>query len=267
MSRNRDAAKRGVSVGVVVFCVSVAAGAAYAAGRASASRGGPALRAPRLVTAASVDAAAPSSTFEFAPGVSAVWVNIGSHKDPPLPPNLTTTAVIAVEPILQTAMRINRSHANIHVITAAISDSPGFASMTTFNSGASSSLRQPEPGRWWAQPGAENRKYGMPSVAFVPVLPMRALLDAIPERVRVEFMKTDMQGVRCCGLLWVVVASPFVLLHHAWRPAGDQTRVVARRGPYADVAHTLCCHWLRAAQVWTCRPSRARARLSGAWSA
>ena len=138
-----------------------------------------AVAAAALATPAAEAAPAPLPLFRFAPGVERVWLNVGSHKDPPLPPasELASTAVVALEPILQTAMRVNRSHENVHVVCAALSDAPGFASMETFNSGASSSLSEPAPDRWWAARGAEHRTFGMPRFAFVPVLTLRLLLD------------------------------------------------------------------------------------------
>ena len=178
----------------------------FLAGRASVA---PSAARPAAAAASAAASAAaqgrgaplplPLPPFRFAPEVSRVWINIGSHKDPPLPaagsPEEAVTAVVAVEPIVQTAMRINGSaRGHVHVVAAAVSDAAGFSSMETFNSGASSSLGEPQPGRWWAQPGAEHRTFGMPRFAFVPVLSLEMLLRAVPEELDIALLKTDMQG-------------------------------------------------------------------------
>jgi len=196
---------------------------AFVAGRLSASAPAPRVSAAAAAAAVSSYAAAataaaaavvsaPLPPFRFAPEVTRVWINIGSHKDPPRPAfgsaEESYTAVVAVEPVMQTAMRINRTlgggggggggggdeGSRVHVVCAAISDAAGFASMETFNSGASSSLSEPEPGRWWALPGSEHRTHGMPRFAFVPVLTLEMLLAAVPAAIDIALLKTDMQG-------------------------------------------------------------------------
>ena len=133
------------------------------------------------------------------PAVDRVIINIGSSKDPPAPPD-ERTAVIAVEPIPATALAIPR-HPLTFVIVAAISNASGFANFFTYNrNGESSTLAQlPEAvtssthsSKWWAQDNV--RPADVPPVLFVPVLTLAQLLGAIPPRVRVAFLKTDMQG-------------------------------------------------------------------------
>ena len=173
-----------------------------------ASRGA---RAPASAAAAAVGApgaaAAPQQPlsvellrthFAFPPSVTRVILNVGSSKDPPMPPD-EATAVVAVEPILATAMAIP-PHPLLFVIVAAISNATGFANFFTYNrNGESSTLADLPPAikhsthssKWWAQDKV--RPANVPKVLFVPVLTLAMLLDAVPPNVRVAFLKTDMQ--------------------------------------------------------------------------
>ena len=135
----------------------------------------------------------------FPPEVTRVIINVGSSKDPPSPPD-DFTAVVAVEPIPATAMAIPR-HPLTYVIVAAISNATGFANFFTYNrNGESSTLadlpeaitKSTHSSKWWAQDKV--RPPDVPRVLFVPVLTLAMLLEAIPPRVRVAFLKTDMQG-------------------------------------------------------------------------
>ena len=130
--------------------------------------------------------------------------HVGSHTDPPFPPD-AETAVLAVEPVLLTAAAIPK-HANVYVITAAISDTPSFQMFNVFNAGVSSSLSEPtDPKMYWAQEGERSNAKTLvaqkmspdtvyPPFVIVPVLTLEHLLAAIPEDISVEWVKTDMQG-------------------------------------------------------------------------
>jgi hypothetical protein len=141
--------------------------------------------------------------FKLPSAVKRVIINVGSNKDPPRPDvgGAEDLAVIAVEPVLKTAAAIP-PHPRLYVITAAVSDATGFANFFTYNdNGVSSSLSEvpdsaKEKGggynRVWANDS--RRGIGYPPVAFVPVLTMRQLLDAVPDDVAISMLKTDMQG-------------------------------------------------------------------------
>ena len=67
--------------------------------------------------------------LELPPNIQSVIINIGCNIDPPMPPaDNNSVAVIAVEPVLQTAVRIP-FHERLYVITCAIADVPRFQSM------------------------------------------------------------------------------------------------------------------------------------------
>lgn len=128
--------------------------------------------------------------IEFPSSIKKIWINIGSHLDPPMPPD-DETAVIAVEPVLKTAAGIP-SHPHLYIITAAISDTPSFLKISIYNSGMSSSLSVPDniAAPW----SLDNRKGGYPSFSIVPVLTLEMLLASIPDHLSIEWVKTDMQG-------------------------------------------------------------------------
>lgn len=144
---------------------------------------------------------APSSSshvfFKFPPTVKRVIINVGSNRQPPVPKE-EDVAVIAVEPMLNTAMAIPR-HERVFVITAAISNTVGFANFFTYMfSGESSSLSEvkqedkEKPEAWWARD--DHREADYPPLVFVPVLTLKHLLDAVPAHLDIMLLKTDMQG-------------------------------------------------------------------------
>ena len=77
------------------------------------------------------------------PEIKAVIINIGSNIDPPMPPeDDDSIAVIAVEPVLETASKISKHH-RLYVIVCAIADVTRFQMMNLYNiGGLSSSLQQ-----------------------------------------------------------------------------------------------------------------------------
>jgi FkbM family methyltransferase len=133
----------------------------------------------------------PVNTIAFPPTIRRIWINIGSHADPIVPPD-DATAVIAVEPVPDTAMRIPK-HPNIFVICAAIADTPGFSKFSIFHKGMSSSLAEPDsPDVEWA--AAKIRGALLPPFIIVPVLTLEQLFASIPANLTIDFVKTDMQS-------------------------------------------------------------------------
>jgi len=220
----------GFLAGLIVQLDAAPRGGGAAAAPPAAAAAAAAARPPPPPAAASF--AAPSieqlrTHFAFPPAVTRVILNVGSSKDPPAPPD-DFTAVVAVEPILATAMAIPR-HPLTFVIVAAISNGTGFANFFTYNRNGESSTLADLPdaikhsthsSKWWAQDKV--RPENVPRVLFVPVLTLAQLLEAIPPRVRVAFLKTDMQGfdfaaVRAAGhaLRRAEVVQSEVLCHMA----------------------------------------------------
>lgn len=134
----------------------------------------------------------PVQLIRFPPNITKLIINVGSNVDPPQPTNDESVAVLAIEPILETASQIPKTERRV-VITAAISDFVGFATFHPFNTkGLSSSLSDPASQKsslhWTRQPSTYQSFY------VVPVLSMRHLLDAIPPHINILYLKTDMQG-------------------------------------------------------------------------
>jgi hypothetical protein len=124
-------------------------------------------------------------------GIKGVIINVGSNKDPPVPPKDNSSIhVIAVEPILNTARQIPNPDGRTHVIVTAIAGGPPrFQSMRIFNQdGQSTSLAAPSHDSWW---NTGNNRGG---VEHVTVMPMDMLLNSIPEHIDIVWLKTDMQG-------------------------------------------------------------------------
>ena len=123
--------------------------------------------------------------------ITKIAINVGSNVDPILPDETDESmAVIAIEPILTTALNIPK-HPRLYVVTAALSDKVGFGVMNVFNgNGMSSSLNRPVDSTrdWVWKPDGYN------VVDIVPVLTLQMLLAAVPEHIEILLLKTDMQG-------------------------------------------------------------------------
>ena len=146
-----------------------------------------------VINSHELPAAAPAAAPRLAlpEQITSVIVNIGSNDDPPRPPKGDpSVAVIAVEPIPDAAARI-KPHPRLFVIRAAVAPGPAhFAVLHTRNGGGvSSSLARPSS-RNAQKPWSKNTQGDV----YVPVLPLRALLDAIPPHVNITHLVTDMQG-------------------------------------------------------------------------
>jgi hypothetical protein len=123
-------------------------------------------------------------------------VNGGSNVDPPRPDagGAADLAVLAVEPLLNVAAAIE-PHPLLFVVAAAVSgaSSAGLLPFFVFNQNAeSSTLAEPRSREGWAADAF--REPGVPAVALVPVVPLAAVLGAVPEGVSIALLKLDMQG-------------------------------------------------------------------------
>ena len=137
-----------------------------------------------------------SAQLRLPPHVRRTIVNVGANVDPPRPDagGAADLAVLAVEPLLNVAAAIE-PHPLLFVITAAVSgaSSAGLLPFFVFNQNAeSSTLAEPHSREGWAD--ERFREPGFPPVALVPVVPLAAVLGAVPEGVSIALLKLDMQG-------------------------------------------------------------------------
>ena len=181
-------------------------------GDAASAAAPPVVEVHKVAVAAAPNCATPRgdvvpalrTLFEFPPEVKRVIINVGSWLDPPKP-FADDVATIAVEPNLNTAYNVRHEHGHqrMWVVTAAVSDRSGFANFYTYNThGASSSLAAMSEknkhnsnlpmGGAWAQDGRREGNY--PPIAFVPVLTLTQLIEAVPPNVTIIGLKTDLQG-------------------------------------------------------------------------
>ncbi|KAL1520312.1 hypothetical protein AB1Y20_021903 [Prymnesium parvum] len=122
-------------------------------------------------------------------GVTSVLINIGSSLNPVLPPPENRSVIsIAFDPIVASEIR---SKPRLYVVPAAVSEEGGLATMGVYNAdGGSSSLLKPAMTAEW-NVGFEG---ALPPTKIVPVLSMQSVLEAIPPRLLLWLLKTDMQG-------------------------------------------------------------------------
>lgn len=136
--------------------------------------------------------------LEFPEHINRLIINVGSYRDPPMPPD-EHTAVLAVEPLLHTANLIPKAK-DLFILTSAVSNFSGLAQFHVYNGGASSSLsRVTDPdSKPWAQQqvNVESQvlREGDTPFFVVPVITMHQLLSAIPESVKISYLKIDLQG-------------------------------------------------------------------------
>lgn len=124
----------------------------------------------------------------FPEHVRSVWINVGPHKSPIIPPE--GFGLVLVEPnygIYKKLVERFDGDKDKIIINAAISNDVGVARFGVMGPGGQSgSLSKPkDPTRKWAK---EVDRF------FVPVLTLRHILDMIPANITIEFLKTDMQG-------------------------------------------------------------------------
>ena len=127
------------------------------------------------------------------------------------PDDNQSVAVLAVEPILGTAAKIVK-HERLYVITCAIADTNRFQMMNLYNAGglSSSLAKLNNEGVWYKKytdvdprkgfsarknpDFQEANKIYQPVRQIVPVYSLKTLLDAIPQRIQILELHTDMQG-------------------------------------------------------------------------
>lgn len=127
--------------------------------------------------------------LKFPPGIKGTIINIGSSVDPILPRQQDGPCVmtIAFEPIVPNLIEENP---RLQVVPAAIAASPGLSTMIYMNrQGVSSSLSEPASSQYW---NSNPERDGV--LKFVPLPSFLHVLDSIPIDIRINFLKTDMQG-------------------------------------------------------------------------
>jgi len=162
-------------------------------------------------------------------GISSVIIDIGANTDPllPRPEDTGSTLTLAFEPI--TFDKIRPAPGRLQVIRAAVSDRAGNATMTLYNARdrmQSSSLSASTTGL-----SGHGR-------LVVRTIPLAAVLDAVPPRVRIELLKIDTQGHDFSTL----EATPVLTLRD--RAAYLKTEVWLGRQNYAGVRNDLCRDFL-----------------------
>jgi len=137
----------------------------------------------------SVSKATVRSLIDFPPGTKGVIINVGSNTNPPVPPasNLSIV-VLAVEPVLATALKIDRHGGRTLVLCAAVaSGQPRLGAFHVYNkNGVSSSLSAASVKSFWNK--------GFSQILPVPIISLELLLDSVPQGIDVVHLKTDMQG-------------------------------------------------------------------------
>jgi FkbM family methyltransferase len=124
--------------------------------------------------------------LEIPEGIKTIWINVGTHLDPVLPPeNDKSVLVIGFEPNLDLVNRISKT-ARLFIIPAAVGNFDGIASFhLSSNDGGSSSLAQFQD---------RAKKLDSGNRAFVPVVRLEHILTQIPSNINVDKIKIDAQG-------------------------------------------------------------------------
>ena len=166
--------------------------------------------------------------LSLSPNITSLIIDIGANTDPLLPRLEDTgrTLTLAFEPITYNAIKL--APGRLQVIHAAVSDRAGIATMTLYNAQdrmQSSSLSSSTTG------------LGSHGHQVVPTIPLAAVLDAVPPKVRIELLKTDTQGHDFASL----AATPAASLRRA---AFVKTEVWLGRQNYAGVRNDLCRDFL-----------------------
>jgi FkbM family methyltransferase len=133
-------------------------------------------------------AATAAMNLSFPSATRRLILNIGSNLQPIEPPvDDESVVVVAFEPIVASQIK---ARPRLYVVSAAVSDESGVSMMGVFNrDGQSSSLAQP------ARADAWNTGVGMrQEPQIVPIVPLAAVLAAIPRCIEILLCKTDMQG-------------------------------------------------------------------------
>jgi FkbM family methyltransferase len=130
------------------------------------------------------------SKFKVPPGKKTVEINIGTNLSP-LAASGPEVFLILVEPIpkvaKEVAKKVKKGNKEATVLQMAISNFTGTAVFHVYASGKgqSSSLSRPRRSAWWNKDE---------SAINVSVHTLKELLEAVPEELPIQFLKTDMQG-------------------------------------------------------------------------
>jgi FkbM family methyltransferase len=124
--------------------------------------------------------------LEIPDGIKTVWINVGTHTDPLLPPdNDKSVMVIGFEPNLELIRRIT-PHERVYIVPAAVGNFEGVAAFhLSNNDGSSSSL---------AQFHDHAAKLNSGKSSYVPVVRLDSILQQIPDHIKVDKIKIDAQG-------------------------------------------------------------------------
>jgi FkbM family methyltransferase len=130
---------------------------------------------------------AAGSKFTIPPGKKVVEINVGTSVSP-MSASGPEVFLILVEPIPEIASHVKKMVLNTAtVINSAISNFSGTALFHRYknNWGGSSSLSPPRAPAYWNKDE---------TTINVTVHTLKELLEAVPEEVPIQFLKTDMQG-------------------------------------------------------------------------
>jgi len=182
-------------------------------------------------------APAPVPLLDLA-GVRSVVLNIGSNIDPIMPKVAAGPCAIGIafEPIVP---HLIPEHPQIYVVPSAVvtTSGGGMASMYTYNKdGVSSSLsKAASTDQFWNN--RQRRKDGKQK--FVPTLSLTTLLQSIPLKVEITYIKTDIQGhdfgTLAAGAAALVARGVrYIETETFWKDSYQ----------YKDVHNDLCRDWL-----------------------
>mmetsp|Transcript_33838 Transcript_33838/g.66797 ORF Transcript_33838/g.66797 Transcript_33838/m.66797 type:complete len:332 (-) Transcript_33838:102-1097(-) len=171
-------------------------------------------------------------------GVRSMVLHIGSNKDPIMPKEAAGPCAIGIafEPIVP---HLIPEHPQIYVVPSAVVETSGggMASMYTYNkNGVSSSLsKSSTTDEFWNNNA--RRKDGKQK--FVPTLSLTTLLQSIPLKVEITFIKTDMQGhdfgaLAAGGAALVARGVRYIETETFWKDSYQ----------YKEVHNDLCRDWL-----------------------
>ena len=128
---------------------------------------------------------------------SSMFIDIGANLDVIRPPQSNqSVAVLAFEPVRYIDLKKSVKHeTRLHVSPAAVSNEDGEAEMSVYHKyGVASSLGKPVDKQRLQHSRTTDISGQRVARIKVPVLSMQTVLSAVPARIEVWFLKTDMQG-------------------------------------------------------------------------
>jgi FkbM family methyltransferase len=123
--------------------------------------------------------------LEIPEGIKTIFINVGTHLDPVLPPADKSVMVLGFEPNLGLLNAVP-ARERLHMIPAAVGNFNGLAAFhLSSNGGASSSIAK-----------FQDRVSYLDSkgIAYVPVVRLENILMAIDPKIKVTHIKIDAQG-------------------------------------------------------------------------